>query len=111
MYKRPTVLKFTHSINLERERERWVTNKGKKTWEGRRGEREIKGVIFFVVVLMISCEVNALTVLVLLSLFMRFLFSSETQFLSVLFLHRFFHSLITCSFCSLEFVMADFFFS
>lgn len=60
---------------------------------------------------MISCEVNALTVLVLLSLFMRFLFSSETQFLSVLFLHRFFHSLITCSFCSLEFVMADFFFS
>lgn len=66
-----------------RERERWVTNKGKKTWEGRRGGREIKGVIFFVVVLMISCEVNALTVLVLLSLFMRFLFSSETQFLSV----------------------------
>lgn len=41
MYKRPTVLKFTHSINLEREREREVGYKQRKENMGRkeRGER------------------------------------------------------------------------
>lgn len=42
MYKRPTVLKFTHSINLERERGGLQTKERKHGKEGEGGEK-LKG--------------------------------------------------------------------